>query len=560
MSTTAPAIPSVGRDGQSGRWRRLTRRRTDRPELDARTLGRRACVFLATSVVLVVVTGFLGPSATQPRLPGKHAGLPPYSADTNVSAWIISALILALLCLGAWGTHLALRAVHRGWRPNLRRFGAVSALGVVAVSLVPPMGSGDILMYAAYGRIASHYGGDVYSLTPDEISRFTYDAVTAVVERPWQNTPSVYGPIATWSQQFAGWLGGDSVHATVSVLQATNALTYIVSGLLVLLLAGRDPGDRTRALLCGLANPVLIWAVVAGAHNDAQAAMFGLMALIVLRRTPLGAGVLLGLAGAVKLSLGFYGLAFLWALRGTKRGMGELVLGAGVTLVGLYLTTSRHAFDQVLTASKFMSTGTPAKMLYAPLTLVFSDGVARRVLSGIAWIVLVILVAMLMQVMPRVLGRRAAMDQLDGPVDGVVAAPVARRWNGDRVRADAVRACVALTFVWLVTALYSLPWYDVVTWLPLAGLAASRLDRLLLIRTTAMAIGYIPGRDSPDAPVGQVLLFITDRLRDTVVPVIQTVVLVLLVRWCLQRGAAGPTAMYRALREHRFTALFGRVR
>lgn len=527
------------------------------PAATGAVLGRRASIYLSVSVALIVVTAFLGPSATEPALPGRHRLLPPYFLVANPSAWLVSGLIFVFLLLGAWGVHVGLNAIERGWRPNLRRFVPSAVIGAVAVALVPPMGSGDILMYAAYGRIADHYGGDVYSLTPDEISRFTYDPVTSMVERPWQNTPSVYGPIATWAQQFASWIGGDSVHLTVWILQAINAAAFILAGLLVLKLSGPDAGARTRALLMVLANPVLIWALVAGAHNDAQAALFGLMALLALKKSPAAAGVLLGIAGAIKLSLGFYGLALLWALRGTKRGMGELVVGAAVTLVGLYLTTSRHAFDQILTASKFMSTGTPAKMLYAPLSWVFSDNLSRRILSAIVWVVLVVIVAMLMQVMPKVIARREASAAEraaeaavrvapDQPVSLLTRLTGGAGYDGEVVQADALKAAVAVTFVWLVTALYSLPWYDIVTWMPLAGLVASRLDRLLLTRTTVMAVGYIPGRDSDLSPV---LQFITDRLRDTVAPIVQAAIIVLLVRWCLQRGAVGPRGMLALLRD-----------
>jgi alpha-1,6-mannosyltransferase len=528
-----------------------------RPSDPGATLGRRASIYLAVSIALIVVTGFLGPSATEPSLPGRHRLLPPYFVVANPSPWLVSGLIFAFLLLGAWGVHVGLKAIEHGWRPNLRRFAPSAVIGAIAVALVPPMGSGDILMYAAYGRIAQHYNGDVYSLTPDEISRFTYDPVTSMVERPWQNTPSVYGPIATWAQQFASWIGADSVHLTVWILQAINAIAFILAGLLVLKLAGPDAGARTRALLMVLANPVLVWALVAGAHNDAQAALFGLMALLALKKSPAAAGVLLGIAGAIKLSLGFYGLALLWALRGTKRGLGEVVVGAAVSLVGLYLTTSRHAFDQILTASKFMSTGTPAKMLYAPLSWVFSDNVSRRILSAIVWVVLMVIVAMMMQVMPKVIARRetsraeraaaASARAVSGePVSLLTRLTGGPGYDGDVVQADALKAAVAVTFVWLVTALYSLPWYDIVTWMPLAGLAVSRLDRLLLTRTTVMAIGYIPGRDSDLSPV---LQFVTDRFRDTIAPLVQTAIIVLLVRWCLQRGALGPRGMLVWLRD-----------
>jgi alpha-1,6-mannosyltransferase len=293
---------------------------------------------------------------------------------------------------------------------------------------------------------------------------------------------------------------------------------------------------RARAVLLVLANPVLVWAAVGGGHNDAVAAMFGVLALVALRRSPLAAGVLLGCAGAVKLSIGLYGIAFLFALRGSRRGLLELCAGAGLTMGGLYLTTSPHVFDQVLAATKYMSTGTWAKMLYAPLSLAFSDSVSRRILSIVAWVLLVVVVVMVMRVMPRSLAEREDAPGRTSAIDGVT------------VQADALRLATALTVVWLLAALYSLPWYDVVTWLPLAGLMVSRLDGLMVIRTAAMAIAYIPGRDTDISPT---LLWITDRIRDSVVPVVQAILLLSLIVWARQGGAPWPWELIRNRRLRR---------
>lgn len=80
--------------------------------------------------------------------------------------------------------------------------------GVTAVTLVPPMGSGDVLMYAAYGRVAA-LGQNPYVTTPADISRLGFDPVTSAVELPWQGTTSVYGPVATWLQEAASRIAGD---------------------------------------------------------------------------------------------------------------------------------------------------------------------------------------------------------------------------------------------------------------------------------------------------------------------------------------------------------------
>lgn len=488
-------------------------------------LARWSAGLIVTAFALIIVTGLLGPGATQAPT-GERTGIwPSYFVHADPSGWLICGLILAICLAGGYGVQFGLVAVRKGWRPRVARFLVLAVVAPLAVTLVPPMGSADILMYAAYGRIAHHYGEDVYSVTPDVISRMGYDPVTSMTERPWSNTVSVYGPIETWRQQFASAVGGDSVHLTVWVLQVTNAVAFVLAGLCALALAGRDPTARARALLLVLANPVLVWAAVVGGHNDAVAAMFAVMALLALRRTPLGAGILLGLAGAVKLSIGLYGLAFLFALRRSRRGLVEVCAGAGVTLVGLYLTTSVHVFDQVLTATKYMSTGTWAKMLYAPLNLVFSDGVSRRILSTFAWLLLIALVLMVMRVMPR------SHDELAAPVEE------ANGHHGPAVVGDALRLSTALTVLWLLTALYSLPWYDVVVWLPLAGLVASRLDGLMVVRTAAMAIAYIPGRDTDISPV---LQWLTDRTRDSVVPLVQVVLIVVLLSWARRQGAPWP--------------------
>jgi hypothetical protein len=517
----------------------------------ASAVAHRGLAAIGVSIALIVVTGLLGPSPTEPALPGRRPGVPPYFVHTHASPWLVCALMLAFMLIGAWGTHLTLKAVAAGWRPRLRRLVGAGIAGSLAVVLVPPMGSADIVQYAAYGRIAAHYHQDVYSVTPAEISQRFGDPVTSAVGQSWQDTPSVYGPIATWLQEFASWIGGDSVHVTVWVLQLINAAAFVLAGVLAIRLAGADPAARTRAVLLGLANPVLVWAVVGGAHNDAQAAVFGVAALLVLRRSPLAAGAALGLAGSVKLSLGLYGIALLWALRRSRRGMAELCLGAAVVMIALYLTTSRYVFDQVLTASKYMSTGTPGKLIYQPFMLMFSDPASRRFTSAVVWIAALVLVAMVMQVMPAVRTRRA------DPHPGWHVRRGLPAIADDQVSADAVRATVAITLVWLLTAMYSLPWYDVVTWLPLAGLAASRLDRLLLARTTVMAAAYVPGLVQPLPPV---LGFVAGHLRSTVAPVLELAVIVLLVCWAIRRGAKGPRGMWRALRAGRWRALYPPVR
>ena len=72
---------------------------------------------------------------------------------------------------------------------------------------------------------------------------------------------------------------------------------------------------RQGAALLTIANPLLIWAVVAGAHNEPLAVMFAVAGLLFMRKNPFIAGLGIGLAGCAKVSIGLWGLAMLWAYR-----------------------------------------------------------------------------------------------------------------------------------------------------------------------------------------------------------------------------------------------------
>jgi hypothetical protein len=70
------------------------------------------------------------------------------------------------------------------------------------------------------------------------------------------------------------------------------------------------------------------------------------------------------------------------------------------------------------------------------------------------------------------------------PSDGTVAG-----------QAAAITAAFAIG--WVLTTPYVLPWYDALTWAPLALAAASMLDRVLLVHTTMLSLAMLPGRDVP---------------------------------------------------------------
>ncbi|HKE52436.1 MAG TPA: polyprenol phosphomannose-dependent alpha 1,6 mannosyltransferase MptB, partial [Actinomycetes bacterium] len=249
------------------------------------TAGAGRC--LAGSLALFCCVGLLGPSAAQPPLPQRRSWLPPYWISADPSPWLVTALLLTAIALGIAGLALGLRALAGGWRPDPGRLSLLGLLAAVAMILVPPMGSADVLVYAAYGRIAS-LGGDPYRQTASDLAA-AGDPIGHAVEAPWQHTTSIYGPLGTAEQWLAARLGDGSTHATVFALAVFGALAFVLTGLILDRLAATRSADPTAArarvgLLWSL-NPLLLYEVVNGAHIDSIGILFAVAGVALVSRS-----------------------------------------------------------------------------------------------------------------------------------------------------------------------------------------------------------------------------------------------------------------------------------
>ncbi|MCQ0017481.1 polyprenol phosphomannose-dependent alpha 1,6 mannosyltransferase MptB [Actinomadura madurae] len=130
---------------------------------------------------------------------------------------------------------------------------------------MPPVGSTDHLNYASYGRMAAT-GHDPYRTSADDLPK---DPVAGAPEE-WRTTPSVYGPIATGGQAFAAWLGSGSVRLTVFVLSVLNTVAFAATSL-ILYRTSRSEERRLRTALLWTCNPLVLFHLIAGAHNDVLA-------------------------------------------------------------------------------------------------------------------------------------------------------------------------------------------------------------------------------------------------------------------------------------------------
>ena len=84
-----------------------------------------------------------------------------------------------------------------------------------------------------------------------------------------------------------------------------------------------------------------------------------------------------------------------------------------------------------------------------------------------------------------------------------------------------------LSVAWLITSMYTLSWYDLIAWMPLAVLAASKLDRIMVLRITRCRWPTCLAAQSSRPGAG----LHRHRIRDTVSPIIQFAVLVAVVIW-----------------------------
>jgi alpha-1,6-mannosyltransferase len=148
-----------------------------------------------------------------------------------------------------------------------------------------PMFSKDVYSYLAQSEIAAR-GLDPYTIGPAE-ALGNGDILTKNVPTMWRETPSPYGPLFLVIGRGITWVTGDHVVMGVAFqrLLALFGLAMIVWALPRL--ARRFGINPVSALWLGAANPLVLFHLVVGVHNEALA--IGLMLVGIelgLRRMP----------------------------------------------------------------------------------------------------------------------------------------------------------------------------------------------------------------------------------------------------------------------------------
>ena len=494
--------------------------------------GRLGFWLIVASCLTTIAVAFLGPSSVTLNVgPANGSLLPPYFIPVEwgeriglpLSEWVVVPALWVGITIGTVGLLIAWRAVTAGWRPRIHRMFYLGVGLNVATAAVPPLTSADVLMYAAYGRL-QRQGVDPYSITPAEIFRQTYDPVLVWTERPWQDTPSVYGPIASFTQWLANVLGGESMHDVVFWLQLIHVTAFIVVCAVMIKLAHGDAALQTRSVLFTILNPLLIWAVVAGGHNEALTLVFAIVALWFMRRSAFVTGIFIGLAGSVKVSLVFYGLAMVWGYRHDWRKVLQLGIGALIPIGILYGVFAPHALFAAGRNTGYVSGGSWAPWVDSALAWLLPGDVARSITGILGWTGMLVIGWMLSRVLPWKAVPGAALPAERDPLT------------------IAVRTAVVLCTAWLVTSPYTLAWYDLIVWAPLALLHRTRLDWLMALRGTALSVGYVTGRTVGFSDFMVDVVAFT--IRDVISSGVQWFVLGVIVSWFWSTNRQWPTASF----------------
>jgi hypothetical protein len=432
----------------------------------------RPAVFLsALGLGLVVFTGLCAtaPGASEATLPvllpltalAGRLGAPELnSLATN----LIMYSGITLCCLGLAGM---LWANSRGWHPDPRRVFWVAAAVVAVVVNVTPVGTSDPASYATYGRIAA-LGHNPYVFLPVDLPGGIHNPYTMLVDPRWRLVPSVYGPVATWTHLAAALVGGSKPWLTIWMLMIMTGAAFLAAGYILL----RSAADPVRACLIWAANPLMIYVIVMGAQLDAYVALAGIAAILISRRGTtiwydVGAGMLIGVAGAIKVNAVLVGAGVAVALIRDRAWVRLLRTGA----VAAVVTSGLYFFSYGLTAIR-------------PL-----PAASSRVITPSIWGVIQSLGNHLDP------GHPSAISTLIGalwpPLLLALAWYLYNRLSPD-VPAVLAATC-ALTFAWVLVAPWSLAWYTALAWVALALLPRNSLTRWLTLATGALALLHFSG-------------------------------------------------------------------
>jgi alpha-1,6-mannosyltransferase len=296
----------------------------------------RTAILGAIGTSAIVVGAVLGGPSFETHQPGAwFFGVPGGlfgSAGTSSTLPPIASLALIfgglIVLTRVWLGLLRLLSRHPGF--PVKRVVLVVVIWALPLMLAPPLFSRDVYTYAAQGEMMSHHINP-YSYGPNVLGSTPFNAFS---DPFWANTESPYGPTFLGIDGVVDQASGHVFLVDLVLLRLLEvaAIAMIVAATPTLARAvKRDPA---HAVLLGAGSPLVLLAVVGGAHNDGLMLGLLMVGLAVAKRFGTVPGIILcALAAGVKspAALGVLFLGWVWAGPGasTRRRIGH-TLGAGL--------------------------------------------------------------------------------------------------------------------------------------------------------------------------------------------------------------------------------------
>lgn len=445
-----------------------------------------AATGIGAALTVMVAVSLARQSWTGPPLPMPAVGPPFDLVRWHLSQPTVALALWVSTLAGATGVAAGLVAARRGARPPIWPLIAVAGLAIVALTVLPPVGSTDSLDYMSFGRMLA-LGHSPYVMVPLDLIR-AHGPLARSIPWEWDHYPSSYGPAASAEQYVAALLGGTSAARIVFWLKLANAIAFAGVAAAADRMLRHDPAARLRAHLLWTANPLLIWQLLASAHIDVLAAAAGMAGLLVAGGRAIGAGpaparrplagpvlthpraariiaggLLIGLAADIKITFALFGVGLAWTLR---RSPGA-ALAAIAAMVAVVVPSYAWFGTPAITAITSRANQSTADTFYQ----LFSHARSGFLLTHLGVIAAVLAVAIGIIALTRLPVRDSAQP--------------------------AVFAALALSTAWLFVWQYQLPWYDAMIICLLILVPACWLDWLVMARLTATTIALQPGSQAP---------------------------------------------------------------
>jgi alpha-1,6-mannosyltransferase len=233
---------------------------------------------------LLLAVGSLGAGAAPVYNP--VPGLPLFGLFTRMTT-----VSLAIAFAGVFMIVLAWLALGRLAMPGRARMVSLPQMARTLVMwtaplvFTVPMFSKDVYSYLAQSEIAAR-GLDPYTVGPAE-ALGNGDILTKNVPTMWRDTPSPYGPLFLTIGRGITWITGDHVVMGVAFQRLLALFGFAMIVWALPRLARRFGINPVSALWLGAANPLVLFHLVIGIHNESLA--IGLMLVGIelgLRRMP----------------------------------------------------------------------------------------------------------------------------------------------------------------------------------------------------------------------------------------------------------------------------------